>query len=83
MNLLKVNERENTPAFSPTMENVSSGNYPISRYLYIYTSGNPTGEIAYYIRWVLDEDGGQKVAEHLGFIPLPNYIIEEELEKIL
>ncbi len=83
LNILKVKEDENASAFLPTMENIAAGDYPISRYLYIYTNNNPTGEIAQYVRWILDENGGQKVAEDLGFIPLPQYIVEIELEKII
>lgn len=83
LNILKVKEDENASAFLPTMENIAAGDYPISRYLYIYTNDNPTGEIAQYVRWILDESGGQKVAEDLGFIPLPQYIVEKELEKII
>jgi len=82
LNILKVKEDENASPFLPTMENIATGDYPISRYLYIYTNDNPTGEIAQYVRWILDESGGQKVAEDLGFIPLPQYIVEIELEKI-
>ncbi len=83
LSILKVKEDENASAFLPTMENIATGDYPISRYLYIYTNDNPTGEIAQYVRWILDESGGQKVAEDLGFIPLPQYIVEIELEKII
>ena len=80
--ILKVKEEENSEAFFPTIDNIASGDYPISRYLYLYTNDNPTGEIAQYVRWILNEDGGQKVAESLGFIPLPLHIVDKELEKI-
>jgi len=82
LNIVKVKKDENTQGFLPTIENIASGNYPISRYLYIYTNGRPTGETANYVRWILDADGGQKVVENLGFIPIPSYVIEEELGKI-
>ena len=82
LTILKVKENEYSQPFSPTIENIASGDYPISRYLYIYTNGNPTGEIFHYIKWILNEEGGQKVAENLGFIALPQNIIDEELDKI-
>jgi len=82
LTILNVKENEDSQAFSPTIENISSGDYPISRYLFIYSNGNPTGEISQYIQWILYEDGGQKVAESLGFIALPKNIIDEELDKI-
>ena len=82
LTILNVKENEDSQAFSPTIENIASGDYPISRYLFIYSNGNPTGEISQYIQWILYEDGGQKVAESLGFIALPKNIIDEELDKI-
>ena len=82
LTILNVKENEDSQAFSPTIENIASGDYPISRYLFIYSNGNPTGEISQYIQWILFEDGGQKVAESLGFIALPKNIIDEELDKI-
>ena len=82
LNILRVREDENTDGYLPTTDNITIGNYPISRYLYIYTNGNPTGELANYIRWILDENGGQRLAENIGFIPLPQEVIDEELGKI-
>ena len=82
LTILNLKENEDSQAFSPTIENIASGDYPISRYLFIYSNGNPTGEISQYIQWILYEDGGQKVAESLGFIALPKNIIDEELDKI-
>ena len=81
--ILKIKEKENTTAYLPTIENITTGDYPISRYLYIYTNGNPTGEIASYIHWILDSDGGQKIAENLGFISLPSEVVPEELGKLI
>jgi len=82
LHILKVRENENGTGFLPTIENIASDDYSISRYLYIYTNGNPTGELAGYIRWILNENGGQRLAENIGFIPLPQEIIKEELGKI-
>lgn len=53
----------------PSVESASSGIYPISRDLYMYTAGEPTGVIAEYLDWILGPDGQAIVAE-LGFIPL-------------
>jgi phosphate transport system substrate-binding protein len=37
----------------PSIETVNSAQYPISRDLYMYTAGEPTGSILAYLEWVL------------------------------
>ncbi|UCB58429.1 MAG: PstS family phosphate ABC transporter substrate-binding protein, partial [Thermoplasmatales archaeon] len=81
LNIIKISNNES--GFLPTIENITSGDYPISRYLYIYTNGVPTGEISDYVKWILNKEGGQRVAENLGFVPLPDSIKNEEMEKII
>jgi phosphate transport system substrate-binding protein len=56
------------PYIEPTIENVANGSYPISRPLYVYTPGQPTGPIKAYLDWILTE--GQKEVKDLGFVPL-------------
>ena len=46
-----------------------AGKYPISRKLYLYTAGEPTGEVKAYIDWILSPEG-QKIVEKEGFVPL-------------
>ncbi len=53
----------------PTIETVLDGSYPISRDLYMYTTGQPQEIIKSYINWILSTEGQQIVSE-LGFIPL-------------
>jgi phosphate transport system substrate-binding protein len=52
------------------METISSGDYPISRDLYWFFNGKPTGELKKLVNWALSEEG-QKVAEAMDYIPLP------------
>lgn len=59
---------ETDPYIKPTIENVANGSYPISRPLYVYTPGQPTGPIKVYLDWVLSE--GQQEVTDLGFVPL-------------
>lgn len=54
---------------APTVETASEGTYPLSRPLFMYTSGEPSGELADYLNWILGADGQQIVAD-LGFVPL-------------
>jgi phosphate transport system substrate-binding protein len=43
--------------------------YAVSRPLYMYTNGEPTGETAGFIKFVLSP-AGQKIVEKEGFVPL-------------
>jgi phosphate transport system substrate-binding protein len=52
-----------------TPETALSKQYPISRPLYMYTDGEPKGEAAGYIRFVLSTAGQQLVAKQ-GFVPV-------------
>lgn len=53
----------------PTIETVLDGSYPISRDLYMYTTGQPQDRIKSYIDWILSTEG-QQIVSDLGFIPL-------------
>ena len=52
----------------PSVASVNAGTYPISRPLYMYTSGEPTGEVKAYMDWILGK--GQAMIPQLGFVPL-------------
>ena len=65
---LKVAADSRGPYVLPSAETVNQGLYPISRPLYMYTIGEPTGQIARYLDWVRHE--GQALVLQLGFVPL-------------
>jgi phosphate transport system substrate-binding protein len=48
----------------------ADGSYPISRYLYMYSNGEPDGVMKAYLDWILGAEG-QKLVEDEGFVPLP------------
>ena len=56
-------------AIAPTLENVLSGRYPISRPLYMVTKGQPAGLVKDYIGFILSPEG-QKIVEDQGFVPV-------------
>ena len=41
----------------PTVKSITDKSYPISRPLYMFTNGEPEGEIKKYIDWVLSDEG--------------------------
>jgi phosphate binding protein len=66
---LRVKKDASSPAVEPTMENVLDGSYPISRPLFWYTAGQPTGHVRDFVEWVVSPEG-QKVVENVGYYPL-------------
>lgn len=69
VNWLKVSNKKGEPGIEPGVEVARSGKYPISRKLYLYTKGEPTGDVKEYIEWILSP-AGQKIVEAEGFVPL-------------
>jgi ABC-type phosphate transport system substrate-binding protein len=67
---LKVKKDAASPAIEPSLENVVKGVYPISRYLYFYTIGEPAGATKAFIQWARGAEG-QKVCADVGYYPLP------------
>jgi len=66
---VKVKKDATSPAYAPTVENIKSGDYPISRYLYMYVRNRPTGALKNYIDWTLSEEG-QKIVSEVGYFPI-------------
>lgn len=53
----------------PTKQNILDGRYPISRALYLYTIGEPSGLAKEFIEFVRGPEG-QRIVEEKGFVPL-------------
>jgi phosphate transport system substrate-binding protein len=66
--MLAVSIASGGPFVLPSIETVNDGSYPISRPLFMYTAGQPTGAVKAYLDWVLSE--GQGLVGELGFVPL-------------
>lgn len=52
-----------------TLESALGGTYVLSRGLYMYSNGTPTGVAQAYIDWILSAEG-QTIVEDQGFVPL-------------
>lgn len=53
----------------PSIATVNNNSYPVSRDLYMYTNGQPTGAIKDYLNWILSPEA-QKIVADLGFVPI-------------
>ncbi len=65
-----VSKADGVPCSEPSVEGAITGKYPISRGLYMYTLGEPAGDVAKYLAWV-KSDAAQAIVEKLGYAPLP------------
>jgi phosphate transport system substrate-binding protein len=54
---------------SPSVTTASDGSYPIARPLFMYTNGEPQGEIKTYMDWIMS-DTGQCIIKEKGYAPL-------------
>ncbi|RPI98143.1 MAG: phosphate ABC transporter substrate-binding protein, partial [Spirochaetales bacterium] len=66
---VKVQKDTQSQGYTPTAEAVKAGNYPITRYLYLYTRSRPTGDLKQYIDWILSDEG-QSVVVDVGYFPV-------------
>jgi len=70
---------------SGSYDNVKSGKYPLSRFLYIYINkapGKPLDPLVKeYCRLIFSKEG-QEVVIKDGYLPLPAAIVAEELKKL-
>jgi phosphate transport system substrate-binding protein len=64
----------------PSVETVSNGSYPISRDLYWFFNGQPTGELKKLVNWALS-DAGQKIAAEIDYVPLSKERAEANIVK--
>jgi len=76
LKILKIKKDEKSQAISPLGENgkpnyevVWNGSYPIARYLYVYSAGQPAGATKAYVDWILGPEG-QAIVEKMDYIPL-------------
>jgi phosphate transport system substrate-binding protein len=83
---LKIAKQRLYPAYKPTLNNVLSNDYPLSRYLYIYVDKPPNSEmpLAYreFFKFLFSHQG-QKIILNHGAIPLQFNIIRDELANII
>jgi phosphate transport system substrate-binding protein len=66
---LKVKKDAASAACAPTKENIRSGAYPISRFLYMYVRSRPAGAMKQFIDFALSDEG-QKIVDEVGYFPI-------------
>jgi phosphate transport system substrate-binding protein len=67
--ICKVKKDDKSPAYAANAETIKTGEYPITRYLYMYLRNKPTGALKSYIDWILSPEG-QKLVVEMGYFPV-------------
>jgi phosphate transport system substrate-binding protein len=80
-----LTKKEGAPYVAATPDNAVSGEYPLSRYLYVYINKAPNKPLAplerEFIKLVMSQQGQQVVVKD-GYIPLPAKVIEKYMQKL-
>ena len=72
MYTLSVAKDAGKPYVLPTVTSIGGGDYPMSRFLYLLTNGQPqSGSLADRFIDFLLSDEGQQIVEETGFLKLP------------
>ncbi|MCS7114130.1 MAG: phosphate ABC transporter substrate-binding protein [Nitrososphaerota archaeon] len=73
MHVVALAKEDGKPYVYPTLNSIAKGEYPISRYLYLVTNGQPkSGSLAdRFIDFARSKEG-QKIAEDCGYLKLPH-----------
>jgi phosphate transport system substrate-binding protein len=72
LKIIAVAKAEGEAYVLPGIGTVNNKTYPIARDLYMYTAGEPTGELKAYLDWIVSAPAQEIVAE-LGFVPILAY----------
>ncbi len=77
--------KDGTEYVMPTHENILSGEYPLSRYLFVYVNKHPVRALTpiqrEFIRFIFSKQGQSLVAKD-GYLPISAEIAKQELIKV-
>lgn len=69
---IALSKEPGKPAVAPSIKTMASGEYPISRYLYLVTRGQPeSGSLADRFIDFVRSERGQQIVEQYGYLKLP------------
>ncbi|HYN19969.1 MAG TPA: phosphate ABC transporter substrate-binding protein [Thermoanaerobaculia bacterium] len=82
---LKLAAKKGSPYYSTDASEVYSGNYPLSRYLYVYINKAPNKPldplVREFVKYILSKEG-QEVVVKDGYLPIAAKIAQEEGAKV-
>jgi phosphate transport system substrate-binding protein len=69
LKFIAVKKDDRSPAYTPTLATVRGGQYPITRYLFLYSRTAPKGDLKAFVDWA-QSPAGQDVVTKVGYFPL-------------
>jgi phosphate transport system substrate-binding protein len=83
--MLAIAPRGGGRAVMPSEASFRNRTYPLVRNIYVYFDRKPGTELAprfkEFMRFILSPEG-QQIAAEAGYLPLPQKMIEEQLQKL-
>jgi phosphate transport system substrate-binding protein len=67
---LCISKTSDAECIFPNLQSAMDKSYPISRELYMYTSGEPSEEVKTYMNWTQSEEA-KKITINSGYVPAP------------
>ena len=78
-----LSAKDGAPCFDANSDNAYSGDYPITRFLYVYMNAKPGTKMeplrAEFVKYVLSKPGQMGVIKD-GFYPIPSAIAQQDLK---
>ena len=84
--VLPLASKAGEPFYEPSVENVYTHKYPLSRYVYIFVNRPPgkalEPKVKEFLKAVLSREGQDVVAKEGVYIPLTAEVVSQELAKL-
>ncbi len=81
--LVPLSARDGGSCFDATSDNAYAGDYPITRFLYVYVNAKPGAKVeplrAEFVKFVFSKQGQTGVIKD-GFFPIPSAIAQQDLK---
>ncbi len=82
---IAVSQTDGAECFEPSSDNAYSGDYPITRFLYVYVNKNPARPLeplrAEYVKFVLSKQGQEAVIKD-GYYPVTASVIADDFKAL-
>lgn len=82
---LQVSAKDGDSCHEPSADEAYAGNYPVTRFLYIYTNKNPGRPLdplrAEFVKYVYSKQGQTGVVKD-GYYPIPAAVVMEDLKTL-